>query len=162
MDQIDFWVVPPTLFEGESELKSLWFVCLFEIEKESMGKRITLIFLFVITFLVLSSVDVKTKAIQNLSEVDRKLMVLNKPAIKSIKSEDGDIIDCVDIYKQPAFDHPALRNHIIQMKPNNSFPFDTTISVKNESSLQVLSQTWHKSGSCPKGTIPIRRISRQE
>jgi len=50
-----------------------------------MGKRITLIFLFVITFLVLSSVDVKTKAIQNLSEVDRKLMVLNKPAIKSIK-----------------------------------------------------------------------------
>ena len=50
----------------------------------------------------------------------------------------------------------------LQMKPNNSFPFDTTISVKNESSLQVLSQTWHKSGSCPKGTIPIRRISRQE
>ncbi|KAM4123986.1 hypothetical protein ACB094_01G198400 [Castanea mollissima] len=89
-------------------------------------------------------------------------MVLNKPAIKSIKSEDGDIIDCVDIYKQPAFDHPALRNHTIQMKPTNSFPFDTTISVKNESSLQVLSQTWHKSGSCPKGTIPIRRISRQE
>ncbi|KAL0015124.1 hypothetical protein SO802_002193 [Lithocarpus litseifolius] len=127
-----------------------------------MGKRITLIFLFVITFLVLSSVDVKTKAIQNLSEVDRKLMVLNKPAIKSIKSEDGDIIDCVDIYKQPAFGHPALRNHIIQMEPSNSFPFDTTISVKNESSLQVLSQTRHKSGSCPKGTIPIRRISRQE
>ena len=58
---------------------------LFEIEKESVGKRITLIFLFLITFLVLSSVDVKTKAIQNLSEVDRKLMVLNKPAIKSIK-----------------------------------------------------------------------------
>ncbi|KAK7834336.1 hypothetical protein CFP56_024714 [Quercus suber] len=50
-----------------------------------MGKRITLIFLFVITFLVLSSVDVKTKDKQNLSEVDRKLMVLNKPAIKSIK-----------------------------------------------------------------------------
>ena len=66
-------------------LDSLLVFSLFEIEKESMGKRITLIFLFLITFLVLSSVDVKTKAIQNLSEVDRKLMVLNKPAIKSIK-----------------------------------------------------------------------------
>lgn len=32
-----------------------------------------------------------------------------------LQSEDGDIIDCVDIYKQPAFDHPALRNHTIQV-----------------------------------------------
>nr|XP_043625411.1 uncharacterized protein LOC122596826 [Erigeron canadensis] len=30
------------------------------------------------------------------------------------KVKDGDIIDCVDIYKQPAFNHPALRNHTIQ------------------------------------------------
>uniref|UniRef100_A0A2N9GWH5 Neprosin PEP catalytic domain-containing protein n=1 Tax=Fagus sylvatica TaxID=28930 RepID=A0A2N9GWH5_FAGSY len=59
-------------------------------------------------------VDVKAEARKTLSEVDRKLKLLNKPAIKSIKSEDEDIIDCVDIYKQPAFDHPALRNHKIQ------------------------------------------------
>jgi len=32
-----------------------------------------------------------------------------------LQSEDGDIIDCIDIYKQPAFDHPALRNHKIQV-----------------------------------------------
>jgi hypothetical protein len=31
-------------------------------------------------------------------------------------SEDGDIIDCVDIYKQPAFDHPALKNHTIKVR----------------------------------------------
>ncbi|XP_024979030.1 uncharacterized protein LOC112516245 [Cynara cardunculus var. scolymus] len=31
---------------------------------------------------------------------------------KNVK--DGDIIDCVDIYKQPAFHHPALKNHTIQ------------------------------------------------
>ncbi|XVE53780.1 hypothetical protein DITRI_Ditri03aG0029800 [Diplodiscus trichospermus] len=35
-------------------------------------------------------------------------------AAKSIQSEDGDIIDCIDIYRQPALDHPALRYHIIQ------------------------------------------------
>ena len=32
-----------------------------------------------------------------------------------IQSPDGDIIDCVDIYKQPAFDHPLLKNHTIQV-----------------------------------------------
>ncbi|GMY28828.1 AslB [Fagus crenata] len=126
-----------------------------------MGKRITM-FLFVIPLLVLSSsVDVKAEARKTLSEVDRKLKLLNKPAIKSIKSEDGDIIDCVDIYKQPAFDHPALRNHKIQMRPSIIFPSDAT-STKNESSPSVLFQTWQKSGSCPKGTIPIRRIRREE
>ncbi|KAK7842621.1 hypothetical protein CFP56_013570 [Quercus suber] len=62
-----------------------------------MGKRITLIFLFVITFLVLSSVDVKTKDKQNLSEVDRKLMVLNKPAIKSIKMDAYQKTGCINL-----------------------------------------------------------------
>ena len=35
--------------------------------------------------------------------------------IKSLQGEDGDIIDCVDIYQQPAFDHPFLKNHTIQV-----------------------------------------------
>ena len=29
--------------------------------------------------------------------------------------ENGDIIDRVDINKQPAFDHPLLKNHTIQV-----------------------------------------------
>ena len=48
------------------------------------------------------------------------------------------------------------------MRPSINFPLDNSTSTKNESSLSVLSQTWHKSGSCQKGTIPIRRIRRQE
>lgn len=32
-----------------------------------------------------------------------------------LQKEDGDIIDCVDIHKQPAFDHPSLKNHKIQV-----------------------------------------------
>jgi len=32
-----------------------------------------------------------------------------------LQSEDGDIIDCVNIYGQPAFDHPALKNHTIKV-----------------------------------------------
>ncbi|XP_076903074.1 protein neprosin-like [Bidens hawaiensis] len=30
------------------------------------------------------------------------------------KVKGGDLVDCIDIYKQPAFDHPNLKNHIIQ------------------------------------------------
>ncbi|KAK6776660.1 hypothetical protein RDI58_027661 [Solanum bulbocastanum] len=39
----------------------------------------------------------------------------NGLTIKSIQSEDGDVIDCVDIYEQPALYHPALKNHKIQL-----------------------------------------------
>ncbi|CAN6823595.1 unnamed protein product [Brassica oleracea] len=47
-------------------------------------------------------------------EVERLLKRLNKHALISIKSEDGDIIDCVPIHSQLAFDHPLLKNHNIQ------------------------------------------------
>ena len=50
-----------------------------------MEKIITLRLLFVIALLVLSSVDVEAKARKITSEVNRKLKLLNKPAIKSIK-----------------------------------------------------------------------------
>ena len=50
-----------------------------------MEKRITLRLLSVIALLVLSSVDVEGKARKITSEVDRKLKLLNKPAIKSIR-----------------------------------------------------------------------------
>ncbi|KAE8698431.1 oleosin 1-like [Hibiscus syriacus] len=97
----------------------------------------------------------------NFKEVDRKLKQLNKPAVKTIQSEDGDIIDCVDIYKQPAFDHPALKNHVIQMKPNFDFKEEKP-STTDESSKLVVSQTWRRSGSCPEETVPIRRIRRED
>ncbi|KAI3917706.1 hypothetical protein MKW98_021468 [Papaver atlanticum] len=51
-------------------------------------------------------------------ELEKKLKILNKPPVKSIQNEFGDTCDCINIYKQPAFDHPLLRNHKIQMKPN--------------------------------------------
>ncbi|KAI3803934.1 hypothetical protein L1987_32100 [Smallanthus sonchifolius] len=44
----------------------------------------------------------------------KKISIPNPHAIKTIRVKDGDIVDCVDIYKQPAFDHPALKNHTIQ------------------------------------------------
>ncbi|KAG7556532.1 Neprosin activation peptide [Arabidopsis suecica] len=95
-------------------------------------------------------------------DIDMKLKALNKPALKTIKSEDGDIIDCIDIYKQHAFDHPALRNHKIQMKPSIEFGTKKTTIPNNGSSEQITSQIWSKSGNCPKGTVPVRRVSRED
>ncbi|CAI9093617.1 OLC1v1029164C2 [Oldenlandia corymbosa var. corymbosa] len=90
--------------------------------------------------------------------------------LKSIQSEDGDIIDCVDIYKQPALNHPALRNHKIQMLPSYVPTMEKTprkinrakrkknkLYSKSESQVSVTKQIWHKNGSCPEGTVPIRR-----
>ncbi|KAB2627768.1 hypothetical protein D8674_032563 [Pyrus ussuriensis x Pyrus communis] len=117
---------------------------------------------------------VNYKAKQATLEVHKKLKLLNKPRVKTIKSEDGDTVDCVDIYKQPAFDHPALQNHKIQITPNfreastpspSSSPSPSASNhVQNDhnSSQQVLSQIWQRSGSCPDGTIPIRRIQRRD
>ncbi|KAK9079829.1 hypothetical protein SSX86_001502 [Deinandra increscens subsp. villosa] len=85
--------------------------------------------------------------------------------VKSIMSEDGDIIDCIDIYKQPAFSHPALTSHIIQMTPTKVLRSNETMmkedlddTKKKHIAKTITSQIWQRSGSCPKGTIPIRRI----
>ncbi|KAL3633518.1 hypothetical protein CASFOL_022280 [Castilleja foliolosa] len=78
-------------------------------------------------------------------------------AIRSIQSEDGDIIDCMDIYQQPAFHHPALRNHKIQLSPSYDIITLETEAAGKEKYNLMINQTWHKSGSCPKGTIPVRR-----
>ncbi|KEH39952.1 uncharacterized protein [Medicago truncatula] len=113
---------------------------------------------------------------QKVLEVEKKLQHLRKHSLKTIKSEDGDIIDCIDIKKQPAFDHPALKNHKIQMAPSyNSVKKDTTVSTSNKTKSAMMKerdeksyvkltsqQVWQKSGSCPKGTIPVRRIRKRE
>jgi hypothetical protein len=58
------------------------------------------------------------------------LIIRNAPTEYSEKknqqSPDGDIIDCVHISKQPAFDHPFLMNHTIQVPLSAAplpFPF---------------------------------------
>uniref|UniRef100_A0A2C9U4A3 Neprosin PEP catalytic domain-containing protein n=1 Tax=Manihot esculenta TaxID=3983 RepID=A0A2C9U4A3_MANES len=65
---------------------------------------------------------------------------------KTEESED-DIIKCVDIYKQPAFSHPFLKNHTIQMKPSSG-------GLRERKNTKLL-QEWNKKASCPEGTIPI-------
>ncbi|RZC54762.1 hypothetical protein C5167_013619 [Papaver somniferum] len=78
---------------------------------------------------------------------------INKNIIKTIKVEKAEIINCYDIYRQPSLNHPLLHNHTIQIRPS-SYPEGTKLD--NLGTLR-LTQTWHKYGLCPEGTIPIRR-----
>ncbi|XP_072983294.1 protein neprosin-like [Typha latifolia] len=91
--------------------------------------------------------------------VEKKLKLLNRPAVKTIQSEDGDIIDCVDIYKQPAFDHPLLKDHKIKMKPSEEL-LAKVKEASSDSPTHTPSQAWRKSGSCPRGTIPMLRVQK--
>eukprot|EP00262_Sarcandra_glabra_P003907 TRINITY_DN1477_c0_g1_i3.p1 TRINITY_DN1477_c0_g1~~TRINITY_DN1477_c0_g1_i3.p1 ORF type:complete len:412 (-),score=66.93 TRINITY_DN1477_c0_g1_i3:103-1338(-) len=117
-------------------------------------------FIFLVVFF-LTCANGRSITAQRL-DVQKHLKKLNKPSVKSIKSPDGDIIDCVHVSHQPAFDHPLLRNHTIQMWP--SFHpeglFDESKVTKRNSS--AVTQLWHLNGRCPEGTIPIRRTKKDD
>ncbi|RZC64530.1 hypothetical protein C5167_008224 [Papaver somniferum] len=94
--------------------------------------------------------------------LERQLQVLNKKPIKTITTKFGDTIDCINIHKQPAFDHPLLRNHKIQMVPS-SFPEYTS----NKHNSTTIFQVWKinngsQSKRCPLGTIPVRRTKKED
>ncbi|CAE6121528.1 unnamed protein product [Arabidopsis arenosa] len=50
----------------------------------------------------------------------------------------------------------------MQMKPSVEFSTKKTTIPNNGSSEQITSQVWSKSGNCPMGTIPVRRVSRED
>ncbi|XP_073226797.1 protein neprosin-like isoform X1 [Cicer arietinum] len=87
-----------------------------------------------------------------------RLQQINKPAVKTIQSPDGNIIDCVMFHNQPAFDNPLLKEEYKQMDipeiPKGDYQDD---------SFNHNSQLWHLSGeSCPDGTIPIIRTKEKD
>ncbi|KAK7361646.1 hypothetical protein VNO77_03717 [Canavalia gladiata] len=92
-----------------------------------------------------------------LRTIRNRLQQINKPAVKTIQSPDGDIIDCVVSHKQPAFDHPLLKGRK---------PLDPPERPKGHDHLSDLSenfQLWRLSDeSCPEGTIPIRRTREED
>ncbi|XP_058092699.1 protein neprosin-like [Magnolia sinica] len=108
----------------------------------------------------------------------RELKRLNKPAVESIQTEYGDIFDCVDIYKQPAFDHPSLKNHIIQVSLSffsfightprfavirqSYYSHSYPKGMENKHPSNTNLEFGLKEGGCPFGTIPIRRTTMQD
>ncbi|KAI8569388.1 hypothetical protein RHMOL_Rhmol02G0274900 [Rhododendron molle] len=94
-------------------------------------------------------------------ELEKQLKLMNKPAVKTIKTQYGDIYDCVDFYKQPAFDHPLLKNHSFhfEMKPT-SLPKRKRDQVSSEDKEPI--HIGLIGGGCPVGTVPIRRVTKED
>ncbi|KAM0900934.1 hypothetical protein ACQ4PT_020320 [Festuca glaucescens] len=88
--------------------------------------------------------------------VQALLRRLNKPSLRTIQSPDGDVIECVPAHLQPAFDHPRLRGQRplgppVRPSGHHRRPNDTAV---------VGVQLWAVTGaSCPKGSVPVRRIT---
>uniref|UniRef100_R7W2Z2 Neprosin PEP catalytic domain-containing protein n=1 Tax=Aegilops tauschii TaxID=37682 RepID=R7W2Z2_AEGTA len=64
--------------------------------------------------------------------------------------KDGDFYDCIDVNEQPAFRHPLLKDHKVQMQPN-SFPVWMDIQTLPSDEPSII--------DCPMGTIPILRTN---
>ncbi|KAD5802712.1 hypothetical protein E3N88_14072 [Mikania micrantha] len=127
-----------------------------------------------VVFMVANICNASRSRVTSSIKVHKQLNLLNKAPVKSIKSPDGDTIDCVHISHQPAFDHPILKNHTI-IKTRPSYHPDWIKDVNNKmngskvGSLtspprkhESITQLWHSNGKCPKGTIPIRRTNKDD
>ncbi|KAG1368777.1 hypothetical protein COCNU_14G012450 [Cocos nucifera] len=76
------------------------------------------------------------------------------------QSPNGDIIDCVRISDQPAFDH-TVQN--LQMRPSirPSGQYDEN-EVASKMETPSIRQVWHQNGRCAEGTISIKRTKKED
>ncbi|KAL3741081.1 hypothetical protein ACJRO7_022230 [Eucalyptus globulus] len=49
------------------------------------------------------------------SDAEEQYSKQERQPIKTFKTIYGETIDCIDMYKQPAFDHPLLKDHKLQV-----------------------------------------------
>ncbi|XP_057421428.1 uncharacterized protein LOC130715327 [Lotus japonicus] len=101
--------------------------------------------LFLLCCLVTSSTSQRADGMQGWQE--------NLTPVKSIQKEFGHVVDCIDINKQPAFNHHLLKNHKLQEKPSNQ-------KVIEKSNLR--NSLFGLETPCPKGTVPIRRNTKND
>ncbi|CAJ2664050.1 unnamed protein product [Trifolium pratense] len=123
-------------------------------------KMINIFFLLVLCLVTITShrVDGSQSTVKENLELERQLKLINKLPIKSIQTKFEYMVDCVDINKQPAFDHPLLKNHKLQRRP--------LFHIKNGKTSAKNSPTNLMFGlekvECPTGTVPIRRTTKDD
>ncbi|ESQ30453.1 hypothetical protein EUTSA_v10012048mg, partial [Eutrema salsugineum] len=83
------------------------------------------------------------------------LMLLQITSVANAASNQAseEDVECVDRYKQKAFQHPLLKNHKIQEMPSE---IPNVIEMQKKSSWQTL-EARVSTVQCPVGKVPIRR-----
>ncbi|XP_023546698.1 uncharacterized protein LOC111805725 [Cucurbita pepo subsp. pepo] len=95
--------------------------------------------------------------LNKLKMIRARLDNINKPALHTIQSPDGDLIDCVLSHLQPAFDHPKLKGQIPLDPPERPEGHKPPRTVTESF------QLWSMNGeNCPEGTVPIRRTTEED
>ncbi|XP_068655245.1 protein neprosin-like [Aristolochia californica] len=120
----------------------------------SISFRLALLVCFVICFVSCNANEI---SVEEFLEMKNYLRFINRPGEKTIETEEGDIFDCVDINKQPAFDHPALRNQTVHMEPASIPDW-----VNAEPSEYITMKTGRADRGCPMGTVPIKRVQMED
>ncbi|KAL0436109.1 UNVERIFIED_CONTAM: hypothetical protein Sradi_0318800 [Sesamum radiatum] len=127
------------------------------------GTKMRMLFFFACLCCIMSLTCAGRQKLQ--LQLQKHLKRLNKPPIKTIQSPDGDIIDCVHISHQPAFDHPFLKDHKIQARPSfhpEGLFGENKMSMGSKVRANPITQLWHMNGKCPEDTIPIRRTKKED
>ncbi|CAH2079100.1 unnamed protein product, partial [Thlaspi arvense] len=93
-------------------------------------------------------------------EIEKKLRSINKPAVKIIKTIHGEQYGCVDFFKQPAFDHPSLKNHTYHYKMRPVW--NGMREKKKNNTANRFGYLWENGVGCPIGTVPIKRVTKEE
>ncbi|KAF0910410.1 hypothetical protein E2562_002875, partial [Oryza meyeriana var. granulata] len=120
--------------------------------KESQVITVTLLLSYIVLI-------IRGEELQNISQRENTSQGLTNQEInKTIQVEDGDAYDCIDINMQPAFNHPLLKAHKIQLKPS-AFPVGMDVEYPFISSI---SEARLPTAECPRGTIPILRNNKQD
>nr|XP_027187910.1 uncharacterized protein LOC113785505 [Cicer arietinum] len=91
-------------------------------------------------------------------KIEKQIKIINKSSVKSIHTKFGYIVDCIDINKQPAFDHPLLINHKLQRKPNfqNEIQNDSVMISSTNATFGLAKD------QCPIETVPIKRTTKED
>ncbi|KAF2950677.1 hypothetical protein DAI22_01g205300 [Oryza sativa Japonica Group] len=120
------------------------------------GACLVVVALLILLVAIVSPSEATSSTSLGRRQVRSLLKRLNKPPLATFQSPDGDTIDCVHISRQPAFDHPLLKNHTIQ------WMHDISTGMYDEAA-HPFTQTWNQNGEkCPDNTIPIRRTKEED
>ncbi|KAL9816925.1 putative neprosin [Arabidopsis thaliana] len=92
-------------------------------------------------------------------EIEHKLKLINKPAVKIVKSINGERYGCVDFYKQPGLDHSSMKNHTFHHKMRMSYSKGSKMKRKTHRN-RTFGHFWENGVGCPIGTVPIPRVTK--
>ncbi|CAK7344275.1 unnamed protein product [Dovyalis caffra] len=119
--------------------------------------------LFILFLFSYNGIEGKKLSREEDLELEKQLKLMNKPAVKTIKTMHGDIYNCVDFHRQPAFDHPLLKNHTFDFKISlSSYTKKKRYELKDNSTVFDPNNIWLNGKGCPIGTVPIRKITKND